>query len=65
MLIKEKIQTVCKIGRQKDCCRYLACWNKGFECLKVHPSLKATLDKRVENDTISAQGDNCEGDEGT
>ena len=57
----EKLKAVCKIGAGKECCRYLACGADGFECLK-NTSAAKLLDKRVEADTITAQGDNCVGD---
>lgn len=56
-----KIGRVCKIGQAEDCCRYLACGSKGFECLK-NTSSQGILDKRVKENTIVAQGDNCPGD---
>jgi hypothetical protein len=58
--LSEHIKNVCKIGQRHDCCRYLAVGAEGFECLKG-TSLQVTLDTRVYNNTMVAQGDNCEG----
>jgi hypothetical protein len=58
--MNEHIKNVCKIGQRKDCCRYLAVGPDGFECLK-HSDLKDHLDQRVANNTMTAQGDNCDG----
>jgi hypothetical protein len=56
------VKAVCKIGQGNDCCRYLVCGVKGFECVK-NDSLKKLLDDRVSKGTIVARGDNCEGRE--
>lgn len=55
-----RVKDVCKIGQGADCCRYLACGAKLFECLK-HTSLKGELDRRVSEGSMTARGDNCEG----
>ena len=54
------LQSVCKIGQGKTCCRYLVTGINGFQCAKL-TSLRLTLDARVEADTMTAQGDNCDG----
>jgi hypothetical protein len=59
--IPQHVINVCKIGQGNDCCRYLAMGSGGFECLKMHLIIRLDLDKRVENQTIVARGDNCEG----
>jgi len=60
MLLDDKqIKEICKMG-QVDCCRYLTCGGKGFECVKL-TSLKGYLDTRVANNDIRAKGDNCKG----
>jgi hypothetical protein len=60
MELTDHIKNVCKIGQGNACCRYLTVAPNGWNCEK-HSSLKALLDRRVEADTIVAQGDNCEG----
>lgn len=54
------VDSVCKIGQGHSCCRYLVCSKDGFECEKFS-SLKSLLDKRVEDKTMTARGDNCKG----
>lgn len=56
----EYAMETCKIGQGHDCCRYLTMNPAGFSCEK-HGRLKSHLDKRVADNTIVAQGDNCEG----
>ena len=56
------ISTVCRIGQGHECCRYLMMGGKGFECAKL-TGVKGILDKRVEEETITARGDNCDGQE--
>ncbi len=58
--LSEHVKNVCKIGQGNACCRYLMVGAGGFECAK-RTSLQVTLDMRVYNDTMVAQGDNCEG----
>lgn len=58
--LSEHVKNVCKIGQGHDCCRYLVMGAQGFECTKG-TSLQVVLDARVYNNTITAQGDNCEG----
>lgn len=52
------VKEVCKIGQGHDTCRYLM-MGRTWQCAKLDPSMKATLDAR--GDTMSAQGDNCPG----
>ncbi len=54
------VKATCKIGQLHDCCRYLVCGAKGFECIKNH-ELRKIVDERVEKKTMTARGDNCEG----
>ncbi len=61
---QEKVQEVCKMGQGHATCRYLTHSTQGWECVKKYPGLKAYLDKRVEEGTLGARGDNCEGVEG-
>jgi len=56
----ETLKNICKIGQGDECCRYLACGADGFECLK-HTPIAKILDSRVETGTMSARGNNCEG----
>lgn len=58
--MSEHVKNVCKIGQGNDCCRYLVLGGNGFECAK-HTELATLLDTRVKDNTITAQGDNCEG----
>jgi hypothetical protein len=54
------VDSVCKLGQGKDCCRYLARDAQGFKCLKL-TELRYHLDERVKRGTMNARGDNCEG----
>lgn len=60
MALSEHVLNVCKIGQGNKCCRYLVMGTEGFECAKG-TSLQVHLDERVYNNTMTAQGDNCEG----
>lgn len=60
--MSEHIGKVCRIGQGHDCCRYLMMGSGGFECAKL-TGLKGMLDRRVEEETITARGDNCDGKE--
>jgi len=54
------IKDVCKIGQGHNCCRYLVMGAQGFECVK-HSAMASLLDQRVQQETITARGNNCEG----
>jgi hypothetical protein len=59
---KNWVRDVCKVGQGAACCRYLALGPLaiGWMCAK-HTALKDTLDERVAEGTLKAQGDNCAG----
>lgn len=54
------VLTICKMGQGKECCRYLTMGSRGWSCEKL-TNLKSYFDKRVTENTITAQGDNCAG----
>ena len=63
-MMSEHVGKVCRIGQGHECCRYLMMGTKGFECAKVAGiGVKALLDKRVAEETMTARGDNCDGKE--
>lgn len=55
------LKDICKLGQGNDCCRYLVMAPTGFECGKLDPALKRTLDQRVKSRAMHAWGDNCPG----
>lgn len=59
-LTEDHVMATCKPGAGAATCRYLAMGAGGWSCEK-HSSLAAALDRRVEEGTINARGDNCEG----
>ena len=59
-LSDDQVKNLCKMGQGKKCCRYLVMSSEGFECAKKL-EFKSVLDERVKQNTITAQGDNCEG----
>ncbi len=50
----EKVSPVCKLGRGKECCRYLLLGN-GWECARG-TSMEHQLDMRVGTGSMNAQG---------
>ena len=54
------VKETCKIGEGFDCCRFLVCGPKGFECAKFTEH-RALLDFRATNKLMTARADNCEG----
>jgi hypothetical protein len=62
-LTKEHMDFVCRPGQGAGTCRYLTTSAKGFGCEK-HTELADYLDERVRTNSMTAQGDNCEGREG-
>lgn len=61
--MNDYIRNVCKIGQGAECCKYLLLASTGFECAKVNPLDKTTVDKVWATTEHVAQGDNCEGKE--
>jgi hypothetical protein len=59
LLTDKEVKEVCKPG-SPDCCRFLVCGAKGFECAKL-TELRNTLDFRANIGQMTARGDNCEG----
>lgn len=53
------LKEVCKPGTF-ECCRYLSCGAKGFQCEKLGP-MRGYLDNCVARNEMRAVGDNCEG----
>jgi len=56
---KETAKNLCKLGKGKECCRYLMCGKSGLECAKNTP-FALIIDKKVRSGVFFAQGDNCE-----
>lgn len=59
-ITSQQLKEVCKIGQGNECCRYITVGPQGIECAK-NTGLKITLDQKVNNGEMVAQGDNCEG----
>lgn len=51
---------ICKLGQSESCCRYLMIGGKDFQCAKLTLH-KDSINKKVENGELNAQGDNCDG----
>ena len=54
------VREVCKIGQRDDTCRYLACGEEGWLCLKLMPEAEQ-VERMVLYGYQPALGDNCEG----
>jgi len=54
------VHRVCLIGKGDACCRYLVMGSEGFECAKGS-SLRQILDTRADAGSMTAIGDNCDG----
>ena len=49
------------MGQLEECCRYLVMGCNGFECLKISPEMKQTINDKWAVEQHVAQGDNCSG----
>lgn len=56
----EHAKTICKIGQDHACCRYLTMHPAGWSCEK-HSSMKPYFDRRAAIGAMTARGDNCPG----
>lgn len=59
-ITKAHLNSVCKLHQGEMTCRYISLGLKGFMCAK-HTKMKSVLDSFVNEQKISARGDNCEG----
>ncbi len=57
---KDYLKRVCQPGTEK-CCAYLLAGTEGFECAKLTPSIKHTIELKLTAGTMQATGDNCPG----
>lgn len=55
--MNKHIESICKIGQGKICCKYLVMGIDGFKCAK-NTALAINLNSKK---SMIAQGDNCEG----
>lgn len=56
----DHVRTVCKIGLDAECCRYLTMAPTGWSCEKKS-ELAKLLDARAASGAMHARADNCEG----
>jgi hypothetical protein len=55
------VESVCKVGQGKECCKYLIMAMNGWECMKTVPADKKLIDDFYSDSTHNANGDNCNG----
>lgn len=55
------LNNICKLGNKNNTCRYILMGPEGqFVCAK-HTKMRQVLDDLVENESIEARGNNCQG----
>jgi len=59
--VNEHVKNVCKVGQRHDCCKYLAADERGLVCLKLDENFGPLVEHKT---GMTAQGDNCDGQEG-
>lgn len=57
---EDHLENICKIHQGKVTCRYICLSVDGYVCVK-NSNIDKVLDKQVEQETMSACGDNCPG----
>ena len=57
---KDHLETVCKIYKQQNTCRYIFLSSIGYICMKNSP-MKKELDRLANNKKMSGISDNCRG----
>lgn len=60
-LTEDYIKSTCGMGKGEEACSFLAMGAGGFTCVKHQYPLRWGIDKRREEGTMRAKGDNCEG----
>lgn len=53
----------CQMGKGAQTCAYLTVTGDGWQCAKTVDmvGIKMSIDKRLQEGTMTAQGDNCDG----
>jgi len=57
---KSHLYNICCFKQGKKTCRYIFLSRKGYVCIKK-TSIKKMIDKKVKENKMRAQGNNCEG----
>jgi polyhydroxyalkanoate synthesis regulator phasin len=57
---EKRLHNICKIEAGDKTCRYITLCSNGFMCLK-NTKIKEAIDKMVEENKMTAKGDNCSG----
>lgn len=57
---KEHVKAVC-LGGNKGACAYLTAGSGGWMCAKDSPEIKAAIDQRLKEGSMTATGDYCSG----
>lgn len=55
------VAETCKLGKEAECCRWLTIGSDGFRCAKLDPGLHMMIMERIDEGTMKARGDNCDG----
>lgn len=58
-MTEKQVKDVCKI-QTENCCAFLIAGPDGFECT-MNTSLEMTIRTRLEEGTMNATGENCDG----
>jgi hypothetical protein len=61
MKIPVHVLTVCKLGAMAECCRYLMMSPTGWDCAKLQPQYRVTIDIQAAEGKMKALGDHCDG----
>lgn len=59
-IAEETVNGACGLGKGEGCCRYLGLGQGGWRCLK-HSEMRAVIDRKFAEGSMTAKGDNCEG----
>jgi len=59
------LEEVCQMGQGAKCCKFLTLGPEGFACAKTDPALYAGIIATWHLSPHVAQGDNCEGAQGS
>ncbi len=47
---------ICKLGQGEQCCAFLVCSSKGFECIRMSYPANSLIFERLEKGTMNAKG---------
>lgn len=53
----DEAKEVCRLGKEEECCAFLACGGNGFECIRMSYPANGSIFSRLKDGTMKAKGE--------